>query len=114
MQDNSRDNHPRSPRLSQPAPPGHWAEGRVLPYHLAYGFDCLAGRAGAADGLALLLKTCELSIGQVDAALAWEFREWFYACYARYGERQTAAGDVVAAGCGIYSFDSGWCPPAHG
>lgn len=104
----------RQPRLGEHPPPGHWAAG--LPAfrgaaYLSHGLDCLAEQAGMPDGLTLLLKTCGVAMSDVEHAEPAQAREWFYACYARYGEKTTGAWDVVAAGCGIYSFGSGWAPP---
>lgn len=99
----------RWPRLGQPPPPDHWsARTPGIAYHLAAGFDDLAEAAGAADGLSLLLKECGAGIGDAEQAGPEQAREWFYQCYARYGGRQLGMPDVVAVGCGIFSFGSGW------
>ena len=105
-----------SPRVGDDPLPGHWAAG-ISGFDgaggLAHGFDCLAEQAGLADGLSLLLKTCGITIGQVQEAVPAQLREWFYACYAGHsGKPMLGAWDVVAVGSGIYSYDSGWCPPA--
>jgi hypothetical protein len=100
---------PAGPGVSDPPPPGHWAQDRPVPGYLAYGFDCLAEDAGMADGLSLLLGTCGITIGQADAAAAWQFREWYYACYREHSGKPAAGGwDVVAPGGGIFSPGSGW------
>lgn len=104
------------PRIGDDPETGHWAAafyGFAGAAGLAHGFDCLASEAGMADGLSFLLKTCGITIRDVDTAEAWQLREWYYRCYAEYsGETVAGAWDVVATGSGIYSFNSGWCPPA--
>lgn len=102
------------PRFGDSPQPGHWAAG-IGGFGgaawLAHGFDCLAEEAGLADGLLVLLKGCGLTLGQVEAAEPWQFREWFYACYREYGGSPARHWDVVAGPGGILSPGSGWDLP---
>lgn len=79
--------------------------------YIAHGLDCLAGSAGAADGLSLLIAIHGLTLRQVEAAEPWQLREWFYACYREYGGNPARHWDVVAVNRGVSSFNSGWCLP---
>lgn len=79
--------------------------------YIAHGLDCLAGSAGAADGLSLLIAIHGLTLRQVEAAEPWQLREWFYACYREYGGSPARHWDVVAIAGGIFSPGSGWDLP---
>lgn len=100
------------PRVGDSPLPGHWAApvgGFAGMAYIAHGLDCLAGETGMADGLSVLLKGCDITAGQVQAASREMLREWFYRCCARYsGEPAARHWDVVAFACGIHDADSGW------
>jgi hypothetical protein len=98
-------------RVGESPPPGHWAceiPGFAGAGYLAAGFDALAGQAGFADGLALLLAALGLRVSEVLEAGAQQLRDWYYACYAEHGSgRQAPAWDVVSFSAGLFDFGSG-------
>jgi hypothetical protein len=101
-------------RAGDSPPAGHWAAGIAgfsRAAYLAAGFDSLAEKAGAENGLSLLLASRGLRLGQVLEATPEQVRDWYYDCYAEHsGERLAGAWDVVSFSAGLYSFNSGGCP----
>jgi hypothetical protein len=100
------------------ADPAHWSA-RYKPLHnteadlvmdIGGGLDDLAERAGADNGLALVLKITGVGEDVLDSATRAEWRSWYFACHEQViRDRPASIWDVVAySSMGIRSHEAGW------